>query len=247
MLGYCTSLTIPFSCWLENTPPSTSAFQSVMPPIELLVAAQKYEQYIVYCYLPKQTPRHKIHLLGEIPLIPDSTLVVTDKKKSQLVVTDEEKSQFCLFSTDSVTFNRHVSCAVVDADLFIVSGDKMARVENFRHFLVASANVDQFKKFPISFDIDIPHANGTIFVVRNTLCVVGGCDDNYEPFSDIYQFDLSKKTWNECGVSSVSRYDASVVSFTDRKGKDAVFIAGGFKGKDVACSIIEVLTVNVKS
>ena len=91
----------------------------------------------------------------------------------------------------------------------------MAWVENFRHFLVASANVDQFKKFPISFDIDIPHANGTIFVVRNTLCVVGGCDDNYEPFSDIYQFDLSTKTWNECGVSSVSRYDASVVSFTD--------------------------------
>ena len=50
--------------------------------------------------------------------------------------------------------------------------------------------------------------------------------------------------WNECGVSSVSRYAASVVTFTDRKQKEAVFIAGGFKGKDMPCSIIEVLTIS---
>ena len=73
---------------------------------------------------------------------------------------------------------------------------------------------------------------------------MGGCDDNYEPFSDIYQFDQGTQEWNECGVSSVSRYAASVVTFTDRKQKEAVFITGGFKGKDMPCSIIEVLTIS---
>ena len=112
------------------------------------------------------------------------------KKEKQLpdnalIVTDEEKNQSCLFSTDSVTFDRHASCAVVGADLFVVSGNKMARVEKFSHFLVASVNADQLTKFSISFDLEIPHANDTIFVVRNTLCIMGGFDDNYEPFSNV--------------------------------------------------------------
>ena len=233
---WSTSLKKPFSCWSESTPPITSSSQLIVPPIELLVAVQRCNQYIIYCYLPKKASRVVLDIRKEKKL-PDNALIVTD----------EEKNQSCLFSTDSVTFDRHASCAVVGADLFVVSGNKMARVEKFSHFLVASANTDKFTKFSISFDLEIPHANGTIFVVRNTLCVVGGCDDNYEPFSDVYQFDLNAKTWNECGSSSVSRYGASVVPFIDRKGKDAVFIAGGFKGKDVACSIIEVLAVDVKS
>ena len=90
----------------------------------------------------------------------------------------------------------------------------------------------------------MPHANSTLFTVKDTLCVVGGCDDKYEPFCEIYQFDQSSRVWNECGVSSVSCYGASVVVFTDRNQKEAVFIAGSFKGKDMPCSIIEVLTVN---
>ena len=75
---------------------------------------------------------------------------------------------------------------------------------------------------------------------------MGGCDDNYEPFSDIYQFDQETREWNECGVCAMARYGASVVTFTDRKDKEAVFIAGGFKEKSVPCSIIELLTVNVR-
>ena len=105
-------------------------------------------------------------------------------------------------------------------------------MEKFTHLLVANAaNTDQNTKFSVSFDLTVPHANSTLFVFQDNLCIVGGCDDNYEPFSDIYQFDQSSQGWNECGISSVSRYATSVVTFIDRKQKEGVFIAGGFKGK----------------
>ena len=161
------------------------------------------------------------------------------------MVTDEEKQQSCSFLTGSVTFDRYVNCVVIGADMFIVSGDKMAKVEKFTHLLVASTN--QATEYSITFDLSVPHANSTLFVIRDTLCIVGGCDEDCEPFSDIYQFDQSTQVWNECGFSTVSRFGASVVVFTDRNKKEAVFIAGGFKGKDVPCSVIEVLSVKFKS
>ena len=231
-----TSLTKPFLCWSEETPTITPAnYKFNIPPAELLVAVQKCKQYIIYCYSPKQI-NSSIDFLRQMNPFPESTLIITD----------EEKEQLCLFSAGSVTFDRHVSCAVVGADLFIISGDKMAKVEKFSHLLFANTNSNRTKKFSISFGLNVPHANGTLFVTQNTLCVVGGCDDNYEPFSEIYQFDHKTHKWNECGVCAMPRYGASVVPFTDRKDKEAVFIAGGFKEKDVPCSIIEVLVVNVK-
>ena len=138
------------------------------------------------------------------------------------MVIDEEKKQSCLFSTDSVTFDGHVSCAVVGDGLFIVSGDKMAQVEKFTHLLVTSASIDQNATVLISFDLTVPHANSTLFAIQDTLCVVGGSDDKYEPFSEIYQFDQQTKEWNECGVSSVSHYSASVITFTDKNQKEGV-------------------------
>ena len=226
-----TSLIIPFSCWSKST--STEFVPEAKISPKYLVGAQKCKQYIIHLYSP-ETYRKKgnfARTLGQ-------------QTEAVLVVTDDEKKQSCLFSTDSVTFDGHVSSAVVGDDLFILYGDKMAKVGKFTHLLVASAaNTDQDTKFSISFDLTVPHGNSTLFVVQDTLCVVGGCDDNYEPFSDIYQFDQRTQEWNECGVSSVSRYAASVVTFTDRNQKEAVFIAGGFKGKDVPCSIIEVLGI----
>ena len=77
---------------------------------------------------------------------------------------------------------------------------------------------------------------------------MGGCDKDYEPFSDIYQFDQDIQEWIQCGFSTVSRFGASVVVFTDGNNKEAVFVAGGFKGgDDIPCSIIEKLSVIVKS
>ena len=228
-----TSLTIPFSCWSSIVVPEAK----ISP--KYLVSAQKCKQYIIHFYSPatycKKSNIFMVRTLGQ------QTGLLSE---SVLVVTDDEKKQSCLFSTDSVTFDGHVSSAVVGDDLFILSKDKMAKVENFTHLLVASAaNTDQNTQFTISFDLTVPHANSTLFVVQDTLCVVGSCDDNHEPFSDIYQFDQGTQEWNECGVSSVSRYAVSVVTFTDRNQKEAVFIAGGFKGKDVPCSIIEVLSI----
>ena len=195
---------------------------------------QKCKQFVIYFYLPN-------HFRKTDKPVPRGT----GFSESAITINDEENKRSCLFLTNSVTFDGHVSSAVVGDDLFILSRDKMAKVEKFTHLLVASAaNTDQNTKFTISFDLTVPHANSTLFVIQDTLCIVGGCDDNYEPFSDIYQFDQGTQEWNECGVSSVSRYAASVVTFTDRKQKEAVFIAGGFKGKDMPCSIIEVLTIS---
>ena len=233
-----TSLTIPFSCWSKSTSIEFVPEAKISP--QYLVAVQKCKQYIIHFYSPEKYCKKDNSLIAR--LLNQYTVSLSE---DVLVVTDDEKKQSCLFSTDSVTFDGHVSSAVVGDDLFILSGDKMAKVEKFTHLLVASAaNTDQSTQFTISFDLTVPHTNSTLFVVQDTLCVVGGCDDNHEPFSDIYQFDQSTQEWNECGVSSVSRYAASVVTFTDRKHKEAVFIAGGFKGKDIPCSIIEILTIS---
>lgn len=163
-----------------------------------------------------------------------------------MIVTDEETKQSGVFSTDSLTYDGYISCAIVDADLFVVSGDKMAKVEKFSHLLVTSA--EQNTTFSISFDLNVPHANSTLFVIQDILCVLGGCDEDYdEPFSDIFQFDQETHKWNECGVCAMARYGASVVPFTDRNQKEAVIIAGGFKAKNAPCGTIEVLSVAFNS
>ena len=236
---WTTSLTMPTSHWSEITTTTAVVPKGKIPPFDKLAAVQKCKRYVVYFYLPDQ---YYYKLEGTVVVAAKDFF--SHKSQSRIMVIDEEKNQSCLFLTDSVTFDGHVSCAVVGDDLFIVNEDKMAQVEKFTHLLVASASIDQNTTFSISFDLTVPHANSTLFAVQDTLCVVGGCDDKYEPFSEIYQFDQLTKEWNECGVSSVSRYGASVVAFTDRNQKEGVFIAGGFKGKDMPCSIIEVLAVN---
>ena len=235
---WSTSLTKPFSEWSENATYIEPAAKVNMPH-NVLAAVQKYQQYVFYFYLP-------VNFYRSCKLFCGSQSQQLRFTESVLIVSNEENNQLCLFVTDgSVTFDGHVSSAVVGDDLFILSGDKMSKVEKFTHLVVASAaNTDQYTRFSISFDLTVPHANSTLFVVQDTLCVVGGCDDNYEPFSDIYQFDQSTQEWSECGVSSVSRYAASVVTFTDRNQKDVVFIAGGFKGKDMPCSLIEMLKIS---
>ena len=224
---------MPFSKWSEiaiSIEPAVT--EEVKLHSKFLATVQKCKQFVIYFYLSNHFHRI-LHRITQGNTFSESVLIVSD----------EDNKRSCLFLTNLLTFEGHVSSAVVGADLFILSGDKMAKVEKFTHLLVASAaNTDQDTQFTISFDLTVPHTNSTLFVVQDTLCVVGGCDDNYEPFSDIYQFDQSSQGWSECGVSSVSRYAASVVTFTDRKQKEGIFIAGGFKGKDMPCSIIEVYT-----
>jgi len=218
------SLTMPSLHWSETTPTIVlPPNDSLKPRNEQLVAIQKCKQYLIYFYVSQPS----------------------DKSKSTLIVTDEEKQQSCSFLTGSVTFDRYVNCVVIGADMFIVSGDKMAKVEKFSHYLLV-ASTKQATESSITFDLSVPHANSTLFVIQDTLCVVGGCDEDCEPFSNIYQFDQSTQVWNECGFSTVSRFGASVVVFTDRNKKECIFIAGGFKGKNMPCSIIEVLSVNFK-
>ena len=110
-----------------------------------LAAVQKYKRYVVYFYLPK----HYCYKLEGGVIVAVNGSLKRSISQSRIMVIDEEKKQSCLFSTDSVTFDGHVSCAVVGDDLFVVSGDKMAQVEKFTHLLVASASIDQNTTFSI--------------------------------------------------------------------------------------------------
>ena len=228
---WTTTLAKPSLRWTENTPgPLITHPQIGKSESTLLFAVRKCKQYIIYFYLPRQ-----LWFRGKkmFSLQPSSSFII---------VTDEQTKRSGVFSTDSLTYDGHISCAIVDADLFVVSGDKMAKVEKFSHLLFASA--EQNTTFSISFDLNVPHANSTLFVIRDILCVLGGCDEDYdEPFSGIFQFDQGTHKWNECGVCAMARYGASVVPFTDRNQKEAVIIAGGFKAKNAPCGTIEVLSV----
>ena len=249
---WTTSLAKPSLHWTENTPPVTfpPRGKARVPCMynNPLTAVRKCKQYAIYFYTSTPHPFFDVqstglNLVGNVKVANKQSL---SSWQSLVVVIDEEMKRSCLFSTDSLTYDGYISCAVVGADLFIASGDKMARVEKFGHLLVASA--EQNTTFSISFDLNVPHANGTLFVIQDSLCVAGGCDEDYdEPFSDIYQFDQKTHRWSECGVSAMARYGASVVPFTDRNKKEVVIIAGGFKAKGVPCSKIEMLSVAFRS
>ncbi|XP_065889219.1 uncharacterized protein [Dysidea avara] len=158
---------------------------------------------------------------------------------NSFIITDEHNNVSCSFSTGSVHFNRHVKCAIVDNDAFIICGGKMAKIENVDKLLATNKEVSDV----IQFTVDVPHINTTPFVVQGNLFVVGGCDKDDEPFSDIYQFMADTKEWKLVGLSTVSRYGVSTVVFTDKNDHQAVFIAGGFKGESIPCSVIEKVSV----
>lgn len=158
---------------------------------------------------------------------------------NNFTITDKSKGISCSFSTGSVHMNRHVKCVLLDEDMLIISSNKMAKIEKFREFLLPANSTCQ----EVVFTFDVPHINSTPFVVQGSLFVVGGCDQDHEPFSDIYQFDPINTTWSLCGLSTVSRYGVSVVVFTDKDHCEAVFIAGGFKGDSIPCSVIEKVPV----
>ena len=239
---WTTSLAKPSLQWTENIPPVTFPPHVKIPYNKSLTAVRKCKQYVIYFY----TQRPDSFFSGFGSNAKGADWQSLSSFQSLVVVIDEKMKQSCLFSTDSLTYDGYISCAVVGADLFIASGDKMARVEKFGHLLVASA--EQSTMFSLSFDLNVPHANSTLFVIQDSLCVAGGCDEEYdEPFSNIYQFDQETHKWSECGVSAMARYGASVVPFTDRNKKEVVIIAGGFKAKGVPSSKIEILSVAFRS
>ena len=136
---WTTSLTVPSLHWSENNDKKrnvkildhTKSVTTKNPQDKkrtssktVLIAVQKFKQYII-CFYAVKSRYDKPQKFYNISII------------------DEEKQQscICLVSTDSsVMISRYVNCAVVGADLFIVNGDKMAKVEKFAHLLVASAN-----------------------------------------------------------------------------------------------------------
>lgn len=213
--GYYMSKVIP-QCWTTSlmVPSQCNQWTEDAPsaPKLSLLSIQKCNQYVIYFYL-----------------------------YNNFTITDESNQASCSFSTGSVHMSRHVKCALLDEDLFVVSGNKMAKLEKFRKFLSSANNNNQTSK-EVEFSFDVPHLNSTPFVVQSNLFVVGGCDQDHEPFSDIYQFD-NNHTWNLCGLSTVSRYGVSVVVFTDKNHCEAIFIAGGFKGDSIPCSVIEKVPV----
>jgi len=158
---------------------------------------------------------------------------------NSFTITDEHNNTSCSFSTGPVHFNRYVKCAIVNNNFIVICAGKMAHIENLSKLLATNKEVTVI----VEFTVDVPHINTSPFVVQDNLFVVGGCDKDDEPFSDIYQFTADTKDWKLVGLSTVSRYGVTTVVFTDKSNHQAVFIAGGFKGEGIPCSVIEKLSV----
>ena len=114
----------------------------------------------------------------------------------------------------------------------------MAKVENVKSHLSPITDPPTAPTETIEFIINIPHINSTPFFIKETLFVIGGCDEDTEPFSEIYQFVSERPEWKVVGHSTVSRYGASAVVVTDKNNQQAVFISGGFKGEGMPCNVI---------
>ena len=153
-----------------------------------------------------------------------------------LIIDNNDESMSCSFLVNK--FSKHVKCVIINDDIFIVNGNKMAKIQNVKP-LLSPTDPPTKPTMIIDFHIDVPRINSTPFVIKETLFIVGGCDEDSEPFSEIYQFVPERQEWKFVGRSTVSRYGASAVVVTDKNNQQAVFIAGGFKGEDMPCSVIE--------
>lgn len=223
------SLTIP-SLATSLSPPQhlheewTPADPTIVPTSLVLLVVQKCRNHVVYFYCPQSSSED-----GDVL-----------SNAYTVIIATENHQQSCRFSSD-VNFSKYINCAAVGADIFIVNGNKMAKVEDFES-LIAANNTERASS--IQFNIPVPHTDGTLFVVQDTLCTAGGRDQDYdEPFSNICQFDRSTQDWHLCGSLTSSRYGASAVVLTDETEKEVVFIAGGFKGNDIPCSLVEIFSV----
>ena len=156
-------------------------------------------------------------------------------------------------SDNNHSFNEHVKCALLSNDLFIISRNKMAKIENVQSCLSLRTvpTGRALEPIPIHFTKITPYMDSTPFVVNNTLFVMGGRDQGFEAFSEIWEHRPREEKWQYIGRLSVGRYGATVVVFTDKNNDQGVFIVGGFYternevgiNKKAPCSVIERLPV----
>ena len=161
------------------------------------------------------------------------------------IIDNSDESNTCSFLVDKLS--KHVKCVIIDDTIFIVNGNKMAKIEYvYLQFQLSTITFTSTSTKPINsvdFTINVPRVNSTPFVIKETLFIVGGCDEDSEPFSEIYQFVPERQEWKVVGHSTVSRYGASAVVVTDKNNQQAVFIAGGFKGEGMPCNVIEQIPI----
>ena len=162
-------------------------------------------------------------------------------KNILFIIDNNDESLSCSFLVNE--FNKHVKCVIINDNIYIVNGNKMAKIQNVKSLLSTTTDPPTKPTVIIDFLIDIPRINSTPFVIKETLFIVGGCDEDSEPFSEIYQFVPERQEWKCVGRSVISRYGASAVVVTDKNNQQAVFIAGGFKGEGMPCSVIEQIPV----
>lgn len=173
------------------------------------------------------------------------------EKQFLITCNDGREQMVCSFSTGAHQFNEHVKCVIINDNLFIFNVNKMGKIENVKQRLFPKPCNDPSTlaepTHTVEFTQSVPHMNCTPFVIKETLFVVGGNDDDWEPFSDIHQFLPDKQEWEYIGLSRVSRYGATAVVFTDKNNKQTVFIAGGFKDRGVPCGVIEEVSSAIES
>jgi len=170
--------------------------------------------------------------------------------ESQLLIENKQNGATRHF-TFHMDFTQLTRCCIAHDHLYITNSDKMATVD-LSAILPTSKTEGQTTSNAKTLTsqlhfIMLPYSYCTPFVVEDSLFIVGGCDNSNEPFSDVHQLVPDMGTWRLCGHVSVSRYGTTVVVFRERAGSDSVFIAGGFKGDGVACSVVEKIPTKLLS
>ena len=158
-------------------------------------------------------------------------IAITDMQNTQR--TGQFESSNCMIQ----------NCAMIKDDLYLITKDqKMIVIQKLDQKII---EVEGENSSSSDFETTVPHSNSTPFVVQDVLFIVGGHDRNYEPFSDIFQLNHDTLSWQMYGRTTVSRYGARVVVFKGKNEKEFVFIAGGFKQKDLPCSVVEIIPIEV--
>jgi len=164
------------------------------------------------------------------------------------IVNNNNENMLCLCGiAPNHQFNRHVKSVFISDNIFIVNMNKMAKIENVSTLLSDNTDLPIASTHTIEFTVNVPHNHGTPFVIKEVLFILGGCDEDHEPYSEVHQYLPEVQEWKLIGLSTVSRYGASIVVITDKEKQQGVFVAGGFKGEEMPCTVIEKVSVIVEN
>ena len=151
------------------------------------------------------------------------------------------KLQRAFLSSDQVS---HISYAVLEPYLYVNINSGIYCVNTDQH----TVNLLTVTSIPLP-----PLAISTICGVNNTIFSFGGRDEDGQPSSDVFRYNLGTKEWEPAGYMRSSRYSITVSPFLrDEENTDIIAIGGTFgEDKDnnpptvLKCRIAEICEVSL--